>query len=327
MDLSQSPEPFASWCNVTSPDRGIEFLGMKIRYDGNGVHLFERRTGLNILVDEIAVPAEKQDQAPRFVSIALTNACDLKCNFCYAPKHPAKLDAQSVISWATQLDANGCLGLGLGGGEPTLHPDFISICRDVSAKTQLAVSFTTHGHRLTETMVESLSGHVHFVRVSLDGTASMYESIRGRSFAVLLEKLQLAREIAPFGVNYVVNSKTISDLDSAATAVFELGAFEMLLLPEHPVGPSEGIDLATEGMLGDWIRQNQRYRLALSETGLMDGVPVAEPFADDRGLTAYAHIDASGHLRTSSFSRQMVKIHGSVMEAVSNLRADSGGAF
>ena len=213
---------------------------MKIRHDANGVHLFDRRTGLNILWDEIAVPAEKQDQAPRFVSMALTNSCDLKCRFCYAPKHPAKLDTPSVVSWATELDGSGCLGMGFGGGEPTLHPDFTSICREMSTRTQLAVTFTTHGHRLTEKMAEDLSGHVHFVRVSMDGTYGTYESIRNRSFVDLVEKLRLAREIAPFGVNFVVNAETISDLDTAAATAFELGAFELLLLPEQPVRTNRG---------------------------------------------------------------------------------------
>ena len=299
---------------------------MKIRHDANGVHLFDRRTGLNILLDEIAVPAEQQDQAPRFVSMALTNSCDLKCGFCYAPKHPARLDPRSVISWATQLDGSGCMGLGFGGGEPTLHPDFVSICREVSTRTQLAVTFTTHGHRLTENMAEDLSGHVHFVRVSMDGTDRTYESIRNRSFADLVDKLRLAREIAPFGVNYVVNADTIGDLDSAAAMAFELGAFELLLLPEQPVGTNRGIDLTTREILFDWIKRNQRYRLAISESASLDGLPVAHPFADEHGLAAYAHIDASGYLRTSSFSREMVKIHNSAMDAVSELRAETGGA-
>lgn len=47
------------------------------RYSGDGVHLFERRTGTNILLDEVSVPRPLWSQAPRQVSIALLNACDL----------------------------------------------------------------------------------------------------------------------------------------------------------------------------------------------------------------------------------------------------------
>ena len=300
---------------------------MKVRHDANGVHLFDRRTGLNILLDECAVPAEEKDPAPRFVSMALTNACDLQCRFCYAPKHPARLDTRWVITWATELDKSGCVGLGFGGGEPSLHPDFVRICQEVSARTQMAVTFTTHGHRLTESMAEVLSGCVHFLRVSMDGTGSTYEAIRNRSFSVLVDKLQLAREIAPFGVNYVVNAETIGDLDAAAAMAFELGAFELLLLPERPVGTNRGIDISTMEILLDWINRNGHYRLAISESPHLQGLPVVHPFSDEHSLIAYAHIDASGYLRTSSFSNEAVQIHSSVMAAVSQLCAKTGGAL
>ena len=177
---------------------------MKVRRDANGVHLFDRRSGLNVLLDEIEVPLHERAWAPRFVSIALTNACDLQCRFCYAPKHVARLDVDAVVAWAIELDEGGCLGLGFGGGEPTLHSDFAELCRRVTNETQLAVSFTTHGHRITEELARQLKGAVHFVRVSMDGIGGTYERIRGRSFATLLDKLRLVHAIAPFGINYVV---------------------------------------------------------------------------------------------------------------------------
>ena len=170
---------------------------MKVRRDGNGVHMFDRDSGLNILLDEIPVPVPQREPAPRFVSVALTNACDLHCGFCFAPKHAARLESETVVAWATELNESGCLGLGFGGGEPTLHPDFVSLCRRVAVDTQLAGSFTTHGHRLTEGLAERLAGAVHFVRVSMDGVGETYARIRGRRFSALIEKLALARRIAP----------------------------------------------------------------------------------------------------------------------------------
>jgi hypothetical protein len=37
--------------------------------------MFDRTSGLNILVDEISVPPENWSVAPRYVSFALTNSC------------------------------------------------------------------------------------------------------------------------------------------------------------------------------------------------------------------------------------------------------------
>ena len=297
---------------------------MKVRRDTNGVHLFDRWSGLNILLDEISVPPHERDPAPRFVSIALTNLCDLKCSFCYAPKHRAMLDSRSVISWAIQLDDNGCMGLGFGGGEPTLHPEFVWLCQQVAARTKLAVSFTTHGHRLTNTMAEQLSNVVSFVRVSMDGVDETYEQIRNRRFSVLIEKLGLARRMAPFGVNYVVNSATIGDLDSAAAIAFEQGASELLLLPEQPIATDGRFDESTHRMLAEWVQRNSQYRLAISESSPLEGFPLAVPFSDDDRLTAYAHIDASGGIRTSSFSPESVAIRTSVLDAIVKLRSKVG---
>ncbi len=297
---------------------------MKVRRDENGIQLFDRVSGLNILVDEVSVPVRARHFAPRFVSIALTNACDLNCHFCYAPKDPARLDLKSVVAWAVELDGGGCLGLGFGGGEPTLHPDFPAICRRVAEETSLAVSFTTHGHRITERLAKELRGAVHFVRISLDGVGATYERIRGRSFEAFLHKLDVVRTIAPFGVNYVVNADTIEGLGAAARLAFDRGALELLLLPEKPVNGKGGIDPTTSQALSCWIERNHHYRLAISDTAAPDGLPLADPFRGGSPLSAFAHIDATGRLRASSSSRLGSPIQSSLRLALSAVRAKLG---
>ncbi len=297
---------------------------MKVRRDQSGVHFFDRATGLNVLLDEVEVHRDDYDWAPRFVSIALTNACDLQCRFCYAPKHPARLDVDSVVAWATELDAGGCLGVGFGGGEPTLHPHFALLTGRVAAETQLAVSFTTHAHRVTEELAEKIEGAVHFVRVSMDGVGATYERIRGRSFAAFLDKLRLLRATAPFGVNYVINAETIQDLDAAAEIAFGHGAFEMLLLPERAVAGIGGMDSASSEALTRWIENNGQYRLAISEAAPVDGIPIADPFRGGNRASAYAHIDASSWLRSSSFSASGVHVRASVRAALDELRSQTG---
>ena len=297
---------------------------MKIRRDSSGVHFFDRRSGLNVLWDDISVPPPEWDSAPRFVSLALTNACDLQCRFCYAPKHPARLEPETVLAWAIELDETGCLGLGFGGGEPTLYPHFPLLCRRIAEETHLAVSFTTHGHRITEDMATQLKGAVHFLRVSVDGVGATYERVRGRPFEALIDKLELLRTIAPFGVNFVVNADTFNDLDDAAALAFEHGASEMLLLPERAVAGTGGIDPTTSRALATWIQRNRQYRLAISDLSTVDGVPIAAPFRSGSGLDAFAHIDAVGHLRASSFSDDGEPIQSSVGAALAELRMRRG---
>lgn len=281
---------------------------MKSRIGPNGVHLFDRMSGLNVLLDEVLAEEAVWSIAPRQASIALTNVCDLHCAYCYAPKHKASLRTEQVLGWLKELDAEGCLGVGFGGGEPTLHPDFVDICRRAAQETQLAVTLTTHGHRLTPQMVGRLRGSVHFVRISVDGVDRTYEEQRGKPFASLLRAMESIAMLSPFGINVVVNERTVAELDAVAELAQTVGASELLLLPQQQTSVVVGMNETTNLALQDWVSKYRgTVRLAVSEAGA-SGLPTCDPLPGERGLQAYAHIDASGMLRPSSYSTVGVKI-------------------
>jgi len=278
-------------------------------------------SGLNILLDEVLAEDAVWSKAPRQVSIALTNVCDLHCAYCYAPKHKASLRAEQVLSWLKELDTEGCIGVGFGGGEPTLHPDFVDICRRVAHETQLAVTFTTHGHRVTPQMVGRLRGSVHFVRISVDGVDCTYEEQRGKPFASLLRAIESIATLSPFGINVVVNERTVAELDAVAELAQTVGASELLLLPQQQTSVVAGMDGAANLALKDWVSKYKgTVRLAVSEAGA-SGLPTCDPLPDERGLQAYAHIDASGMLRASSYAAVGVKIEAAgIIVALNRLR-------
>jgi MoaA/NifB/PqqE/SkfB family radical SAM enzyme len=293
----------------------------KVRTGPDGVHFFDRATGLNILVDEVSVPVARWSFAPRQISVALTNACDLRCPYCYAPKHAATLDARLLTGWLQELDENGCLGVGFGGGEPTLHPDFVWLCNFLAHNTALAITFTTHAHRLTDKLADSLRGTVNFIRVSMDGTGTTYEALRGRSFDQLNRRLNLVAATAPFGINFVVNALTFRDINTAAKVAIQSGAVEFLLLPERPTRLRRGIDPDTRAALADWVNSfRENIRLTVSESDAV-GLPICDPLIKEKGLRSYAHIDASGLLKSSSFDVTGVAIRaGGVSRAINELR-------
>ncbi|MGA2614195.1 MAG: radical SAM protein [Spirochaetia bacterium] len=293
---------------------------MKVRFGQSGLHFYSRETGLNVLLDELRLPRNLWSLAPRHVSIALTNACDLHCAFCFAPKEYASLPVDRVMAWADELDANGCLGVGLGGGEPTLYPFLVELAEYLSTRTKLAVTLTTHGLNFDHLPADKLCGHIHFARVSMDGVGETYEKLREQPFTTLCECLRVISLRFRFGVNYLVNSATISDLSAAAELASGLGASEILLLPERRTRGADGVDLKTSEALRRWI---DGYRgslhICVSEPPI-DGLPVCDPLPNERGLISYAHIDASGSVRRSSFHSQGVAIDSTgVVEALRRL--------
>ena len=294
----------------------------KVRLDANGVHLFDRATGLNVLLDEFSPPRTAWSRMPRYVSVALTNACDLRCFFCYAPKNPGRLRADDVVGWARELDGGGCLGIGFGGGEPTAHPQFAEICALTAAETGLAVTVTTHGHRFSDALIEQVRGCLHFVRVSVDAVGADYERIRGRSFGALREQLAHIATVAPFGLNMVVSDERLAQLEPVAAFAAEVGASELLLLPQQAARATSALSGAGARQLAMWIAAYRGpVRLAISRLGVPDGLPLADPYESEDLLAAHAHIDASGHLRSDAYSTVAVPIAGSIAIALEDLRA------
>jgi MoaA/NifB/PqqE/SkfB family radical SAM enzyme len=159
--------------------------------------------------------------------------------------------------------------------------------------------------------------------VSLDGVRETYERLRGRSFNELRERLRAVSVFGPFGINYVVNSDTLPELDEAAIIAETAGASEFLLLPEQPVNGRRGIDKSTLCALRAWVRNySNSMRLAISELS-SEGMPICDPLPRDIGLRAYAHIDANGVLKRTSYERGGVAIDGHIMAALRELNARS----
>ncbi len=291
------------------PDAKASMRSWKQRYSAAGLHLFERESGLNILVDEVPVPASRWSRAPRQVSIALTNRCDLACRHCYAPKSRDELRHDDVLAWLAELDTNGTLGVGFGGGEPTLYHRFAELCHSAGREMTFSVSFTTHGHHISKVLADELRGSVHFIRVSMDGIHNTYESIRKRSFLDLQLRLRLIRTISRFGINIVVNERTLVELDDSAALAADFGACELLLLPQIPVRSTPGITDATMDGLRRWVHKySGPLRLCISEA-CAAGFPTCDPLNKERGLLAYAHIDAAGVLKPSSYHAAGVSLN------------------
>ncbi len=182
------------------------------------------------------------------------------------------------------------------------------------------MSFTTHGHHINDVLAEGLRGSVHFVRVSMDGVGATYESIRRRSFHELLARLKHVRSISRFGVNIVINERTLPDLDEAAVVAADAGACELLLLPQMPVRGVSAITPRTLQGLRRWVESYRGpLKLCINEASA-DGFPICDPLVEERGLRAYAHIDSMGVLKPSSYAEGGVPLdEGGVLLALDHL--------
>jgi sulfatase maturation enzyme AslB (radical SAM superfamily) len=261
---------------------------------------------------------------PAYLSIALTNVCDLECSYCYAPKNAAKLRPEDVLRWCIEADAGDCFGVGFGGGEPTLFPGFGDLVERLAGSTSLSISFTTHAHHLSDDLVERLSHCVHFVRISMDGTGEVYERLRGRPFAALVDRVRTVATRIKFGVNVVVNDDTVTCLDDVARTAFGLGARQLLLLPEVSNGLLQ-MKSATLRRLEEWVNLNtDRMPLSVSALGSESlVVPRLNVSSSRHQDHEFLHIDASGTLKRCAFDNTGIRLrdHPTLSGAIARLRS------
>ena len=155
----------------------------------------------------------------------------------------------------------------------------------------------------------------------MDGIGDTYELIRQSSFESLISRIKSIRRVFKFGINFIVNSFTIGDLNPAIELAEDLGASEFLLLPEVPIGKGSGIDNETMAAFKKWVNNYKgNIPLTISEFG-SQGIPICNPVTNESGLNAYAHIDAFGRLKEMSFENTGVTIReNGVISALEELK-------
>lgn len=280
---------------------------MKVRKEISGLHYFNRVTGLHILMDEIMIPKEQIQQTPRTVSIALTNVCDLKCHFCYAPKNRHTLAFDYLISLCKQLDSLGVLEITFGGGEPTLYPKFEELCSWVWENTSLGISFTTHGHHINDAFINNIRNKVSSIRFSIDGSESRYSDIRGKNLDDVITKIKSINGQIPFGINCVVSKGQTEELKKVIELAINLQANNVLIIPEHTDGVFQ-ITLADWEQIDKIIKfyNDQIELLVTYEAGNYLKSKTLEVSSNQEYL--FAHISADNRLKQNSFDNEGILI-------------------
>ena len=286
---------------------------MKIRKEISGLHFFDRVTGLHILLDEIKIPNEQVHNSPRTVSIALTNVCDLKCHFCYAPKNKHALNFSYLTELCKELDNLGVLEITFGGGEPTLFPQFKELCNWVWDNTHLGISFTTHGHHLDPIFINEIQNKISSIRFSIDGIEPRYSIIRGKKLSDLISRIKKIDGKIPFGINCVVSTEQVPELEKVILLAIELNASNILIIPEH----SNGVFQITKQewrMIDELIEKYEKNIEILVTYEASNFLQSQTLDVSSNKEYLFAHISADNKLKQNSYDTEGVLIRN-----VSNL--------
>lgn len=133
--------------------------------------------------EELGYPIRQDALAtPGLAYLEITKQCNAACTHCYAhASADAAPNELTLAEWTRvirRLASGGVYYVRLSGGEPTLRPDLLDLL-DILAAEGITAALNSHG-RFGERTLEQLVRHgVQDVRLSVDGTETIHDAIRG----------------------------------------------------------------------------------------------------------------------------------------------------
>jgi MoaA/NifB/PqqE/SkfB family radical SAM enzyme len=206
------------------------------RCETSGLHFFNRKTGIHVLFDEVNYQKDEIQVSPRHFSIALTNQCNLKCDYCYNRKSNDTLDYKYIINLAKTAESSGVLELTFGGGEPLLHPQISQICSWIWDNTSLGISITTNGLLLNKELTQQIKNKVSQVRVSFDFDEGNQTFVKDYHRSEVINNVLIARDNIPIGINIIARPLQISNVEKAIKFCILNSIESLLIIPEHHNG-------------------------------------------------------------------------------------------
>jgi mycofactocin biosynthetic radical S-adenosylmethionine protein MftC len=203
--------------------------------------------------------------APICLTWELTYACNLSCVHCLSssgrrdPRELSTVECKAVID---ELERMQVFYVNIGGGEPTVRPDFWELV-DYATAHHVGVKFSTNGIKITPSVAQRLADSDYLdVQISLDGaTEEVNDAVRGAgSYRTALRAMEnlAAAGFGGFKVSVVVTRQNAGQLDAFKAIADRFGA-QLRLTRLRPSG--RGADVwdelhptaAQQRSLYDWL--------------------------------------------------------------------------
>ena len=158
--------------------------------------------------------------APICLTWELTYACNLSCVHCLSSsgrRDPRELSTDECKAVIDELERMQVFYVNIGGGEPTVRPDFWELV-DYATAHHVGVKFSTNGVKITPDVAARLAASDYVdVQISLDGaTAEVNDAVRGPgSFAMAVRALENLSEAGfrDAKISVVVTRHNVDQLD------------------------------------------------------------------------------------------------------------------
>ncbi|OBG88862.1 mycofactocin radical SAM maturase [Mycobacterium sp. E802] len=169
--------------------------------------------------------------APICLTWELTYACNLACVHCLSSsgkRDPRELSTRECKDIIDELERMQVFYVNIGGGEPTVRPDFWELV-DYATEHHVGVKFSTNGVRITPEVAAKLAASDYVdVQISLDGAnAEVNDAVRGKgSFDMAVRALEnlAAAGFSDAKISVVVTRHNVDQLDEFKALADRYGA-------------------------------------------------------------------------------------------------------
>lgn len=188
-------------------------------------------------------------QFPRLAVLKLTEACNLKCSYCYVGAGEGQTammkpeTAFRIVDEYLAMNPEENVTILLHGGEPLLHYDLVQKLVEYAEpyRDRLALSIQTNATLLTRERVRFLKEHNLGVGVSLEGPPELHDRTRPlqsgeSSFAATMRGIRLLREEdCPFGNITVLTRKCAENIEAVFDFFLEQHIYYFSISPFQPI--------------------------------------------------------------------------------------------
>jgi len=213
---------------LTAALRPEPFGGLAYDYDSRRLSLLTRRELAGVpLQDRLSRGLD----APICLTWELTYACNLACIHCLSSsgrRDPSELTTDECLRVIDELAELQVFYVNIGGGEPTIRPDFWQLL-DHAVARRVGVKFSTNGSRIDRAAAHRLA-HTDYVdvQISVDGaTPEVNDAVRGAgSFATARRAMDALAEagFGEFKLSVVVTRRNVEQLDALEALADSYGA-------------------------------------------------------------------------------------------------------
>ncbi|HTT51921.1 MAG TPA: mycofactocin radical SAM maturase [Streptosporangiaceae bacterium] len=203
--------------------------------------------------------------APICLTWELTYACNLSCVHCLSSsgrRDPRELGTAECRAVIDELQRMQVFYVNIGGGEPTVRPDFWDLL-DYATGHDVGVKFSTNGVRITPRAARRLAASDYVdVQISLDGaTAQVNDAVRGPgSYGTALRAMANLAEagFTGFKISVVMTRHNASQLGEFKALADSFGA-QLRLTRLRPSGRGAGVwdelhlTAGQQRQLYDWL--------------------------------------------------------------------------